>query len=289
MGNKRIPAAQQPMDNRTAIFLAAVCSQTYLQYMNENGLFLMPKSYSLTGEITAKSYGGYPERFGFVLQSEQASIVAFRGTLSATDWVSDFIAQQIPYRSVKNAGLTHKGFTDLYLTSRVSLFTLLDMLPKNKPLFITGHSLGGALATLAALDIAVNKQFPNPIVYTFGAPRVGDPAFVRTYNDTIGTHYRFQNEYDIVPHLPPLVYQQPNTDKVFYYMHVKGEVPRKFKMGSVSGNHVINSYFLDVASEDPIFAHAVCGEPPGWCPPLPDVPQEPEEPNEESPINQSHA
>ncbi|MFD1954176.1 lipase family protein [Paenibacillus thailandensis] len=256
----------QPLDYRTAIFLAAVCSQTYLQYVNPGGLFLMPKSYSLVGEITAKGYGAYAERFGFVIESEQAGIVAFRGTSSVTDWVSDFIAQQIPYRPVKNAGSTHKGFTDLYMSARESLFVLLDRLPQDKPLFITGHSLGGALSTLAALDIASNKPFTNPIVYTFGAPRVGDPAFVRSYNGRIGTHWRFQNEYDIVPHLPPIIYQQPNTDNVYYYMHVKGEVPREFKGGSVSGNHVISSYFADLAKEDPSFAAAVCTEPPGWCP-----------------------
>ncbi|QAY68467.1 lipase family protein [Paenibacillus protaetiae] len=257
------------MDYRTAIFLAAVCNQAYLNTINADGSFLVPKSYHLVGEFSAQSYSGSNERFGFILQSEQAIILAFRGTLSATDWVADLIAQQVPYRFVKNGGATHKGFTDLYSSARDSILSVLETLPKDKPLFITGHSLGGALATLSALDIAVNKPFANPLVYTFGAPRVGDPAFVRTYNSQIGTHWRIQNEYDIVPHLPPLVYQQPNKDKTYYYMHVRGEVMRKFRMGTVSGNHVISSYFMDLAKEDPEFAAAVCLEPPGWCP-IPD-------------------
>lgn len=256
----------QPMDYRTAIFLAAVCGQTYLHYNNQDGLFLVPKSYSLVGEFTGQSYGGIPERFGFILQSDKAIVVAFRGTISAVDWVSDLIAQQTPYLPVKNCGFTHKGFTDIYMSLRDQVLSMLRTLPADKPLFLTGHSLGGALSTLAAIDIAANRKGANPIVYTYGAPRVGDPAFVRFYNERVGTHWRFQNESDIVPHLPPLIYQQPRTNEVYYYLHVKGEVKRQFKMGTVSGNHSLSSYFADLAKEEPTFASAVCSDPPGWCP-----------------------
>lgn len=264
--NSRNTQAPQELDLRTALFLAAVCGQTYMQYNNKDGLFLVPRGYSLVGEFTAKAYDNSAERFGFVLSSERASVLAFRGSGSAVDWVSDFIAQQTAYRPVKNAGLTHKGFTDIYMSARIGILDILKELPPDKPLFITGHSLGGSLATLAAIDLANNSAFTSPIVYTFGTPRIGDPKFVTTYNATIATHWRFQNEFDIVPHLPTLVYQSPKTKQTYYYMHVKGEVKRSFRMGSVAGNHILSSYFADLANEDPSFALSICADPPGWCP-----------------------
>ncbi|MBD2872354.1 lipase family protein [Paenibacillus arenilitoris] len=256
----------QELDLRTALFLAAVCGQTYMQFNNKDGLFLVPKPYRLASGFTAKAYDDSEERFGFALTSDRASVLAFRGSGSAVDWVSDFIAQQTTYRPVKNAGLTHKGFTDIYMSARGQIMNIAKQLPGDKPLFVTGHSLGGALATLAALDLASNSAFKEPIVYTFGAPRVGDPKFVTAYNGTVGTHWRFQNEFDIVPHLPTLVYQSPDTNQTYYYMHVKGEVKRSFRMGSIAGNHLLSSYFADLAREEPAFAMSVCAEPPGWCP-----------------------
>ncbi|WP_244935627.1 lipase family protein [Paenibacillus glycanilyticus] len=256
----------QQFDLRIALFLAGIAGQTYSQFENKDGLFLVPRGYELVGAFSAKAYDDTEERFGFVLQSDRSSVLAFRGSGSAVDWVSDFIAQQTTYRPVKNAGQTHKGFTDIYTTTRSQVLDLIEQLPVEKPLFITGHSLGGALATLAALDIAVNTPFTAPIVYTFGAPRVGDTRFVKLYNNTVETHWRLQNEYDIVPHLPPLVYQSPDTKKTYFYMHVKGEVKRAFRMGSVSGNHILSSYFADLCGEEPQFAEAICSEPPGWCP-----------------------
>lgn len=264
--NTRGTLATQDLDFRTALFLAAVCGQTYMQYNNKDGLFLVPRTYSLVSEFTARAYDDSDERFGFVLTSERASVLAFRGSNSAVDWVSDFIAQQTTYRPVKNAGLTHKGFTDIYMSARTQIIEIINQLPQGRPLFITGHSLGGALATLAALDLANNTAFTDPIIYTYGAPRVGDPKFASSYNASIGTHWRFQNEFDIVPHLPTLVYQSPKTKQTYYYMHAKGEVKRSFRMGSVSGNHILSNYFADLAQEDPAFALAICAEPPGWCP-----------------------
>ncbi|WP_256208917.1 lipase family protein [Paenibacillus sp. CF384] len=253
------------MDIRTAIFLAAVCGQTYVQY-NNGGYFLVPDSYRLVGSFNAASYTGKEEPFGFVIESDRAVVLAFRGTSSPTDWVMDMIAQQIPFKPVKNGGNTHKGFTEVYMSARDQVFRLLDQVPKSKPLFITGHSLGGALATLASLDIATNRMPAALITYTYGSPRTGDPAFVRAYNAAVPVTFRVQNEYDVVPHLPPLVYQSPNTDKTYYYLHVKEEVKLNFRMGSVGGNHVISSYFADLARESPAFTMAICSGPPGWCP-----------------------
>jgi triacylglycerol lipase len=254
------------MDMRTAIYLAAVCGQTYTHYDNPDHLYMVPSGYKPIGSFNATAFNSRPEPFGFVLESDRSVILALRGTGSASDWVSDLIARQTVFPPVKNGGDTHQGFTDVYMSARDQIYRLLDMTERGKPLFITGHSLGGALATLAACDIASNRPGTDVVVYTFGSPRVGDPKFVRTYNRIVPVSFRIVNEFDIVPHLPPLMYHSPGTNTNYYYLHVNKEVKRSFRLGSVGANHVIGSYFNDLAKEDPMFAISVCADPPGWCP-----------------------
>lgn len=77
-----------------ALFLAAVCSQTYAQFSNEDGSFVLPPGYSLFDTIEAKSFIGVWERFGFILHSPEEIVIAFRGTSSTTNWIADAIASQ---------------------------------------------------------------------------------------------------------------------------------------------------------------------------------------------------
>ena len=70
---------------------------------------------------------------------------------------------------------------------------------------ICGHSLGGSLATLLALDVAANSAFTTPAVYTFGSPRTGDSLFASTFDQVVTNSFRIANRVDIVPTLPPPV------------------------------------------------------------------------------------
>lgn len=58
--------------------------------------------------------------------------------------------------------MTHRGFTDIYASARDAILSLLGTLSPEKTLYVTGHSLGGALATLCALDVAANSAFTTP-------------------------------------------------------------------------------------------------------------------------------
>jgi len=267
MTRLQLQARVQEPDLPSALFLAAICGQTHVQFTNkETGLFVVPDEYSLIGAITTSDMGIDNDRYGFIIASNRYSILAFRGTSTSVDWVHDFKAQQMEFTPTKNVGNTHKGFTDIYLALREQIFELLTLLKRDRPLFITGHSLGGALATLAAIDIATNSDYTTPIVYTFGAPRVGDPTFVKAYNSTVPIHWRIQNKFDIVPHLPTLVYHSPQTEETYFYLHVKGEVQRSFRHGSVSSNHILSSYFHDLSEDMPQIASAICASPLGFCP-----------------------
>ncbi len=88
----------------------------------------------------------------------------------------------------------------------------LETLPWIKPvtsLTMCGHSLGGALATMLALDVAANADppFNNPMVYTYASPRTGDTSFVNMYNHLVPNSSRVANRVDLVPKLPmPALY-----------------------------------------------------------------------------------
>ena len=66
---------------------------------------------------------------------------------------------------------------------------------------ITGHSLGGAMANLLALEI-VRKFNLISELYTFGAPRLGNISFINYFSKLISNAKRIVHNRDIVPHLP---------------------------------------------------------------------------------------
>ncbi|OXM13170.1 lipase family protein [Paenibacillus herberti] len=263
---KKLSSGTPVMDDRTALFLAAVCGQTYL-LLKGTGEVRLPNEFKVIGIIHtggASSVNSQP--FGFVAESPDAVLVAFRGTISTSEWLTDFMADQIDFDLVKNGGSTHRGFTSLYKSLRPQLLELLGKTPSRKPLFLTGHSLGGAISTLAALDLAVNSVFRSPIVYTYASPRVGNSQFAETYAKAVTRSFRVANGNDIVTYLPPLVYQEPRTKLIYYYSHVSELSELDFNGGSFSGNHVLVNYFNALAEKEPQLAEAMCRSPIGWCP-----------------------
>jgi hypothetical protein len=152
--------------------------------------------------------------FGFVAQDPAGNVVvAIRGTNGINEWVQDakFLAVKCPF--LAGAGLTEDGFTAVYQSLRSTqdpnstrLVSTLANAVYPAPvtsLTICGHSLGGALATLLALDIAANTKF-GPILkaYSYASPRTGDPSFADTYNQVVPNTIRIANRLDIVPKLP---------------------------------------------------------------------------------------
>lgn len=248
-----------------AMFLAAVCSQTYAQFKNPDGSFVLPPPYALYDTLEAKSLIGVWERFGFIWHSPEEIIIAFRGTSSASNWIADAIATQQKFKWAKDAGSTHKGFTGIYASARRQLYSALRRLLEDKPLYLTGHSLGAALATLCAMDIAVNTN-RVPILFTFGSPRVGDPDFVQAFSQHVPNSYRIHNEFDAVTHIPPTVFKLPKQAKTYYYRHVPVSYPLYFADTSLSTNHGIGSYFAELAKLDPGYAQYLSTLSPGFCP-----------------------
>ncbi len=160
----------------------------------------------------------------FVAGSDTAVVVAFRGTRpdQLLDWMTDFDAQQVSFSDRfggPNVGNTHEGFTVGLL--RVWELVLADIAAfqnKGQTLWITGHSLGGALAILATAGATFAKRIPVNGLYTYGQPRVGDLDFVARCDSHMGNlHFRFVNNEDIVTRVPPRIF--PHFPFPSYYGH----------------------------------------------------------------------
>jgi triacylglycerol lipase len=150
------------------------------------------------------------ETQGFVVENQDAILVAFRGTQPnrAMDWFVD--ANAILRQWDHPVGQVHKGFYEaLRAVWGVTLPDGRQVLPKRlvsrgrKTVWITGHSLGGALAELCAAQAHFVSHVPIQGVYTFGQPRVGNQAFANALNAAVGTRiFRIVNDRDIVPRVP---------------------------------------------------------------------------------------
>jgi len=136
------------------------------------------------------------EFHGFVAAQRNMAIVAFRGTESVGNALTD--AETALIRHAAFPGLVHLGFSHAADTVYPTVRALLTALGRELPIWVTGHSLGGAMATLVAHRLAA-EGFPVRAVYSYGSPRAGDRNFRDAYRLP---NYRFVNDNDLVPHLP---------------------------------------------------------------------------------------
>jgi hypothetical protein len=146
----------------------------------------------------------HPDKFGFLVR-EQATgslLVVIRGTLVVEEWLKNFTAVPSPYEFVPDLGHVHLGFQVVYASVRSSVINALQGQPPAARITLVGHSLGGAITTLAAPDLLINLQRPLVDVCTVGAPRVGKQNFRERFNERITDCFRVTNRLDIVPHLP---------------------------------------------------------------------------------------
>lgn len=133
-----------------------------------------------------------------LISFKDSVVLAFRGTeaTSIKDIKSDARAVST---ACDSGGMIHSGFKDAFDDVR---FDIEKRLAKddvvNKPLYITGHSLGGALAIVAAKKL----EHPGGLAacYTYGSPRVGDEDWIEEIKTPI---YRVVNAADCVTMLPP--------------------------------------------------------------------------------------
>ena len=140
--------------------------------------------------------------------------VSFRGTtLSFADFKADIDARKVRYQSgFGESAKLHRGFYDAVLDIYDEVVQRIRQLngPEQVPVYVTGHSLGGAMAAIfyARLDELEFHPFrhrrrhrisPATACYTFGMPRYGDT----TAKSILPQPYHTYNELDAIPTLPP--------------------------------------------------------------------------------------
>ena len=140
----------------------------------------------------------------YIASTPGAVIVTFRGT--EPDRLGDAFDDALAVLAPWTHGAVHAGFRAALDRVWTPLAAKLTPLAASRTVWFGGHSLGAAVATLAA------DRFPATAgVCTLGSPRVGDRAFAAAFDARFGDRaVRYVNDTDIVTHLPtrfPLPYQ----------------------------------------------------------------------------------
>lgn len=232
--SKKIPNYRQAYSDRTSFIMACLSELVYLRFnepfFTQNDTKIIDRLTNLVNEEKLESFRKLYDIFGYDHENEikklkeeleilnikliktfdkngtQAMIIStdtfyslvFRGTevTSIKDIKSDLNAKIIQCDSgVK----IHRGFSEAFSEVHMDIQEYLNNeLKADKPLFITGHSLGGALATVASKKLT----FENGIsaCYTFGSPRVGNEDWMQKIKTPI---YRLVNSADPVTMMPP--------------------------------------------------------------------------------------
>lgn len=214
-------AATPRLDPTLTLALAEAADMAYRDFAKQP--LSPPPGWELAGRWTGwdpTPFGGSEEKYGVVLRRTGAPgelIFAFRGTASLDDALDDAdfpLVEFVPSQGGAPTGArVASGFYGIYddlghgmsQSMRTQLQQWLQQLAPTR-IWVTGHSLGGALAQLFAFDLSYGAHaaaFDTLIV--LASPRVGDHTWRDTYDARIpaARSLRIYNQHDIVPDLPP--------------------------------------------------------------------------------------
>ncbi|KAI3436487.1 hypothetical protein D9Q98_005904 [Chlorella vulgaris] len=192
-------------------------------------------------------------------------VLAFRGTASLQNAMTDIKAWKItlaPHRRVRGELVkAHAGFATAWLNNGFNEKVLGKLREVDAArtgsgplrIWLTGHSLGGALAILAAVEI--RRAFPDSQMscYTFGCPRVGNAAFTAEQEEAVPDTWAILNGMDPIPWIPKLGFKRAGNR---VSINVKGDLilrPTYFEVsvmqrGNNTKHHMTGSYALSLAA-----------------------------------------
>jgi len=178
---------------------------------------------------------------------EKQIVVSFRGSSNLIDWLDDLTYTLIPYPWV-SGGEIHEGF---YLAwgeiSKEVMDATTALMSKysGSTILVTGHSLGAALAQIAALNFTryaeSTKNSATVLTYTFGSPRWGNINVADYFGSLIGTNWRLVNVHDIVPTVPPQSFGFHHTWTEIWYT---SDSPLEYTQCDGSGEDPACSYVI---------------------------------------------
>ena len=148
-----------------------------------------------------------------ISETNKRICVVFRGSESKSDWYYDLmILKKKIMHDLYDDVHVHSGFfrqlhdTSVYEKIVEALKSLLEENP-DYDIYITGHSLGGALSTLFGFELS--HEIDNQIsVISFASPRVGNQAFKDAFDGKTNLeHYRVTNDHDIITGTPMVFFK----------------------------------------------------------------------------------
>jgi len=196
--------------------MTEINNKPYLMAVLSGVAYKEPKDANKTFE----KYGFHNHRFidkdgaqCYVIWNDISAIICFRGTepKEMSDVKADLNA--IQRKGLHDSGDVHAGFqSEINKVWDDLNFTIADIQDRN--IYITGHSLGGAMATICAKRLQEEGLNPHSL-YTYGSPRVGDKKLIDNMNFTC---YRIRNNNDIVTRVPPeWIGYTHKSDELFYF------------------------------------------------------------------------
>ena len=175
--------------------------------------------------------------FGYIFWNRDQAVISFTGTQWISEWIADLWFVQIApdkLNGYMDGVMIHRGFYEIYMSIRDKLWSWWN---ENcgwvKTLFITGHSLGGALSTICAYDFAEMGIKCSIVHYSFAAPRSGNIAYTQVFKERLPTSLRINNTEDIVPQLPFACFAG------YIYKHTHGNIPFTISLQTIGENHTI--------------------------------------------------
>ncbi|KAG0743970.1 hypothetical protein G6F57_009557 [Rhizopus arrhizus] len=169
------------------------------------------KKYISDGKLITTFKSVVSDTNGFVVSSasQKTIFLVFRGTTSYQQSVVDMTANFVPFSKVSGA-MVHAGFYNSVKEVINNYYPKIQSAIKANPdykVVVTGHSLGGAQALIAGVDLYDRDpslfNSKNVEIYTIGQPRVGNTKFAKWVDSTGISIHRSVHTRDIVPHVPP--------------------------------------------------------------------------------------
>jgi len=247
-------------DLAIALEAAELIVQAYAQFdaSKTGAKWGLPAEYLSHALLSARAEGllAKPEPFGFVAQNKTSGnvFVTFRGTDTLEDWLSNVTIRHTNHPW----GPVEEGFWNLYQQCQENVRAAVKA-AAGPQVIVTGHSLGGALATLAAADLADSGLTVK--MYNFASPRAGSPAFAERFNQQVPVAWRTVNTEDLVttvplstPSLEPgksahgllgvLIGVAPKLD----FEHAGTPVSFTSFNGSITANHQMDTYLAALSA-----------------------------------------
>ncbi|WP_353285313.1 lipase family protein [Wolbachia endosymbiont (group A) of Beris morrisii] len=171
---------------------------------------LKEEGYEIIQFYNVRDNGQSYRHAGYVFMKDKEITIAYRGSRNVFDYMKDFeIILTSSDGLLPEGGKIHSGFYSLFKDSWDSVYEILRGYANDQQLEIkdfkinlTGHSMGGAIANIAALCLSVREGAEDLHVATFASPRVFDPSAAKVYEERLGKKtIRVVNQSDPIPSL----------------------------------------------------------------------------------------